>query len=336
MPSLVRMSGRTFFTALTLVFLFSFFPVAEAEVPQPAVPFPPSAVEPDNRSMSLDQRLLLDLFRPVVDNFPAERKRQDLTFQNFFTYGWNVGWKEPEEGPEDAPRFRLLRIQRAFWEREVRFVDPYTFGADGGTLDEQEVEMEVELPVSRRFLIEFEPAVTGVRPNGSSWRFASGDFTMIPELMLYETKDISFSSGLSIRTPTGSQSVGSGRTSLTPYLAWWKDLGQRVGLHTFFGTEFPLAGYGPDRPDTTLQYGIALAKTITPKDTPWLGNLTFFAEFNGTTERGDANPSTTATLLPGARWLLFKDFWLAAGYEFPVARTNRLERRVWISIYRDF
>jgi hypothetical protein len=81
---------------------------------------------------------------------------------------------------------------------EVRFVDPYTFGADGGTLDEQEVEMEVELPVSRRFLIEFEPAVTGVRPDGSSWRFASGDLTMIPEVMLYETKDISFSSGLSI------------------------------------------------------------------------------------------------------------------------------------------
>ncbi len=36
-------------------------------------------------------------------------------------YGWSEGWAEPDEGPQDAPRFRLLRIQRAFWEREVRF-----------------------------------------------------------------------------------------------------------------------------------------------------------------------------------------------------------------------
>jgi hypothetical protein len=123
---------------------------------------------------------------------------------------------------------------------------------NGGALDRQEVEMEIELPVSRRFLIEFEPSVAGVKPNGGSWDFASGDLRVIPQVMLYETRGVSFSSGLNIRTPTGSQSVLAGRTSLTPYLTLWTNLGQRVGLHTFFGSEFPLAGYGPAPPRCLL------------------------------------------------------------------------------------
>lgn len=324
--------SRCVYVTLILANLLAFLPIAEAQVLQPGPTSSPSAEEPK----SGDQRILLDLFRPIVGNFPVGQKRQDLTFQNFFSYGWNVGWSEPDEGPNDAPRFRLMRIQRAFWEREVRLVSPYAFATDGGTADELEVEMEIELPVNRRFLIEFEPALKGVGPYGSPWSFGAGDLLMIPQVMLYETKNISFSSGLSVRVPTGSQKVGSGRTSLAPYLAWWTDLGQRMSLHTFFGAEFPLAGYGSDAPNATLQYAAALAKTITPKNTPWFGNFTLFTELNGTTDSGGPNPSTTVTLLPGARWLLFKDFWLAAGYEFPLTTAKQFGSRIWFSIYRDF
>ncbi len=284
----------------------------------------------------LDQRLLLALFHPLVEKYPAEKERQDLTFKNFFTDGWHTGWKEPEEGPDDALRSRLLRIQPAFWEREVRLAYNYTFGADSGEVDEQEIPMGLELPISRRFLIEFEQAVTGRGPKGGSWEFGGGDLNVIPEVMLWETKDISFSSGLFVRTPTGSRSVGEGRTSVTPYVALWKDLGLRVGLHTFFGAEFPLGGYEEGHPDAVLQYGIAPTMTVTPKDTPYLGNLTLFAEFNGTTDLGGRDGQTTVTMLPGVKWLLFKDCWLAIGYEFPLTGTNALESRVWVSLYRDF
>jgi Putative MetA-pathway of phenol degradation len=327
-----RRLSRCVYVILILADLLAFLPLAEAQVLQPGPTSPPSAEEPK----SGDQRLLFDLFRPIVGNFPVERKRKDLTFGNFFSYGWDVAWTEPEEGPDDAPRFRLMRIQRAFWEREVRIFSPYAFGTDGGTADELEIEMEIELPVNRRFLIEFEPALKGVGPYGSPWTFAAGDLLVIPQAMLYETKNTSFSSGLSVRVPTGSQSVGSGRTSLAPYLAWWADLGQRMSLHTYFGAEFPLAGYGPGRPNAIFQYAAALAKTVTPKKTPWFGNLTFFAELNGTTGSGGPSPSTTVTLLPGVRWLMFRDFWLAAGYELPLTTTRQFDGRVWFSIYRDF
>ena len=307
---------------------------AEVKPETPAYQASPSSPgEKQEEEKQFDQRMLMALFHPVVEMFPAEKERQDLTFGNFFSYGWHAGWEEPEEGPDDAPRIRLLRIQEAVWEREIRLIHNYVFGMNEEELDRQEVEGEISLPVSRRFLVEFEQPVAEIRSNGSSF-FASGDLRVVPKVMLYETHNTSLSSGLSIRTPTGRRSMESHRTSLTPYLALWTDLGQRVGVHTFFGTDFPLGGWGPDRPDAFVRYSIAPSKTVTSRDTPFLGNLTLFAEFNGTTQVGGIDPQTTVTALPGVRWLLLKDFWVATGYEFTLTGID--EKRVWLSVYRDF
>ena len=85
-----------------------------------------------------------------------------------------------------------------------------------------------------------------------------------------------------------------------------------------------------------LQYGVAPAVTVTPKKTPYFGNCTLFFEINGETSFGAEDDETTLALLPGVRWLLFKDFWVAGGYEFTVANTDEFDDRVWISFYRDF
>jgi len=282
------------------------------------------------------QQLLAGLTSPLINLFPPEKTRQDLTLGNFFTYGWKQGWSEPEEGPQDAPRFRLLRIQRAFWERELRAAYNFTFRANKRQADGQEGEFELELPISRRFLIEFEGGVVGDRPSGEVWKGGGSDLKVIPEVMLMESRDLSFSSGLFIRTPTGRKAAGDGRTSLTPYLALWRNLGHRIGLHTYLGAEFPLDGFAPGAPDAVFQYAIAPTITVTPKTTPYAGNLTFFLELNGETELGRGDRHTTITLLPGARWLVLRDIWLATGYEVPITHTNDLAGRVWASLYLDF
>jgi hypothetical protein len=115
------------------------------------------------------QDLLRTLFDPVVGWYKPEAKRSNLGIGNFFTYGWTEGWSEPEEGPDDAPRFRLLRIQRAFWERGLRLTYNFAFRPDARGTEEQEGEFELELPISRRFLIEFEGGVAATRPTGRSW-----------------------------------------------------------------------------------------------------------------------------------------------------------------------
>jgi hypothetical protein len=76
--------------------------------------------------------------------------------------------------------------------------------------------------------------------------------------------------------------------------------------------------------------------TLTPKAKPLIGNLTFFMEVNGETEVGGDDDDTTVTLLPRARWLVYKDVWLASGYEFPVANTDTFDGKVWAGFYLDF
>ncbi|MBX9841490.1 MAG: hypothetical protein K2Z80_06760 [Xanthobacteraceae bacterium] len=85
-----------------------------------------------------------------------------------------------------------------------------------------------------------------------------------------------------------------------------------------------------------LTVHLARSQTATNADDVRRGHATFFAEVNVMTDIGGPNSSSKVTLLPGARWLVVKDFWLAAGYEVPLTPARELDGRVWISIYRDF
>jgi hypothetical protein len=296
----------------------------------------PVSTGPTQERPFLHQRFLRAVTASLVNFYPPDSRRKDLGFSDFFTYGWTAGWTEPHEGPDHAPRFRLLRIQRAFWERELRLTYNFALRSGGQSADEQEGEFELELPISRRLLIEFEGGAVGSRPAGHSWRWRAGDLKIIPEVMLAESRALSFSSGLVVRTPTGGQAVGQGRASLTPYLALWKDLGHRVALHTFIGGEFALDGFERPVPDAIFQYAIAPTVTVTSRDKPYLGDLTFFIETNGRTNFGDGRDQTAVTLLPGARWMVLKDVWLAVGYEIPVTDAREFDGRFWLSLYLDF
>lgn len=63
-----------------------------------------------------------------------------------------------------------------------------------------------------------------------------------------------------------------------------------------------MSGFASGAPDAVLQYGIAPALTVTPKGTPYWGNLTFFVETNGETDFGSKHDRTTVT--PAARHTL--------------------------------
>ena len=65
-------------------------------------------------------------------------------------------------------------------------------------------------------------------------------------------------------------------TTISPGIGMWRVLGGHFALHSFLGLDIPAGGKSSDDPDTTVNYGAALTKTCTPKDTPFFGNLTFF------------------------------------------------------------
>lgn len=231
-------------------------------------------------------------------------KKPDLTLSNFFSEGWKfMQWEEPEQEPDQAPRFRLLKIPATVFEREIRMNYSFTNNGDGGKLDEHEWEFEFEMPVSRRLLIEVEPKIISLSPNDGDTTSGFGDTSLITRIMLLETRNTTLLSLLETTLPTGDEDrgLGSGLTTISPGIGLWRDLGSRYTLHGFFGLDIPVGGKDDDDPDTTVIYGTAITKTVTPKDTPFFGNLTLFVELNGSSDIGSDNDITVVSILPGVR-----------------------------------
>lgn len=266
-------------------------------------------------------------------------KKPDLTFSNFFSEGWKFSqWEEPEQEPDQSPRFRLLKIPATVFEREIRMNYSFTNNGDSGKLDEQKWEFEFEMPVSRRLLIEVEPAIVAVSPENDDDHSGLGDTSFITRVMLMETRNTTLLSLLDIKIPTGNEDLGlgSGMTTIRPGIGMWRDLGGHFALHSFLKLDIPAGGKSDEDPDTTIIYGSALTKTVTPKDTPFFGNLTFFVEFNGSSDMESDDDTTVVSILPGARWNLGRDFWLMPGVEFPVIERDEFDTRIWFSVLKDF
>lgn len=268
-------------------------------------------------------------------------KKPDLTLSNFFSEGWKfTQWEEPEqeEDQDQAPRFRLLKIPATVFEREIRMNYSFTNNGDRGRVDEHEWEFEIEIPVSRRLLLEVEPTIVSISPRDNDSHSGFGDTSLIARIMLMETRNTTVLSILDLKLPTGDEDLGlgSGMTTITPGIGMWRDLGGRYALHGFFGLDIPVGGKSDEDPDTTVVYGTAITKTVTSKDTPYFGNLTFFVEFNGSSDIGSGSDNTVVSILPGVRWNLGHEFWLMPGIEFPVIGRDEFDSRVWLSVLKDF
>jgi hypothetical protein len=266
-------------------------------------------------------------------------KKPDLALSNFFSEGWKfMQWDEPEQEPDQAPRFRLLKIPATVFEREIRMNYSFTNNGDRGRADEHEWEFEFEMPVSRRLLLEVEPTIVSISPRDNDDHSGFGDTSLIARIMLMETRNTTVLSILDLKLPTGDEDLGlgSGMTTITPGIGVWRDLGGRYALHGFFGLDIPVGGKSDEDPDTTVVYGTAITKTVTPKDTPFFGNLTFFVEFNGSSDIGTDNDTTVVSILPGVRWHLGHEFWVMPGIEFPVIGRDEFDSRVWLSVLKDF
>ena len=194
------------------------------------------------------------------------------------------------------------------------------------------------MPVSRRLLIEVEPSIVSVFPHNSGSHSGFGDTSLVAKALLFETRNTTLLSLLDVKIPTGNEALGlgSGMATISPGIGMWRDLGRRFALQSFIGFDIPAGGTTNTDPDVTVNYGAALAKTITPKDTPLFGNLTFFVEFNGSSDMGSNNDTTVVSILPGARWNLGHGFWLMPGVEFPITGRDEFDNRIWFSVLKDF
>ena len=86
--------------------------------------------------------LFTSLFSALLQAEELSGKKPDISLSNIFSEGWKFGqWEEPEQEPDQSPRFRLLKIPATVFEREVRMNYSFTNNGDRGKHDEHEWEL---------------------------------------------------------------------------------------------------------------------------------------------------------------------------------------------------
>ena len=278
--------------------------------------------------------------RTIPASVGGEGDPPPLTLWNFFTEGW--GQEYTRRSSEDrAPDLALLRVQTNFMERELRINYAYTNDTHNAKQSNlTNFDYLIAYAFDRRFMVEVYGTEEWVDGRGDNASEAGPTARFVGRVQLISTADSSYSFNFQVIGPdTG---LGQHQTTVSYGLAAFEDLTRlglsRVGLYysvLFDGYDGPHA-VGATEED--VQYDITIAKTLTPPDTPYIGNLTVFLEtFAQMSLDGEHKDSTLVTLTPGIRFNLGKwgwpnlglDNWVMGGVDIPVSGP-----KPWNSVFR--
>jgi hypothetical protein len=268
----------------------------------------------------------------------------DLTLWNFFSLGWNDEYTR-RSSEDRAPDMALLRVQTNFMEREFRINYVFTNNLNSRTRENlTNLDYFIAYAFNRRLMIEVVGNYQWVDGRGTNPDLSGQAARFVGRTQLISTPDSSYSFNWQVTSPDFS--LGVHETLLSYGLAGFEDLTRfglyRVGLygsvlfdsgvgpHNTVGDPFfkPLSGLPATTVRNDAQYVLTLAKTLTPPDTPLLGNFTVYVEnFAQSNIDGNRPGTTQVTITPGIRFNLGKpkwnnigiDNWLLFGVDIPVA-----------------
>jgi hypothetical protein len=264
-----------------------------------------------------------------------------LTLWNFFTAGWDEEFtRRSSEGR--APDLALLRVQTNFMEREVRI--NYFFQDNIHSTKRQNIhnlDYLIAYGFNRRFMLEVLGNYEWVEGRGKTLDVSGSAPQLVGRVQLISTSESSYSFNFRVVSP--NTGIGEHQTTFSYGFAGFEDLTERLGLYRvglYTSVLFDTLDGGHDlgARQNDVQYDITLAKTLTPPDTPLVGNFTLFVEnFAQTDLDGDHAGRTVATITPGVRFNLGKlpgikfglDNWLIGGVDIPVAGP-----KPWDATYR--
>jgi hypothetical protein len=289
-----------------------------------------------------------------VDEGPsrtAGRENRDppnLTLGNFFSAGWNEEFTR-RSSENRAPDLALLRVQTNFMEREFRinyvFVNNFRNKTQSNGNSE---DAFIAYAFNRRFMLEVLENYQWFDGRGSTPDASGPTARLVGRVQLISTPESSYAFNFQWITP--DPGLGIHQTNFSYGAAGFEDLTQRLGLYRvglyysalFESLEGPHA-LGAKQND--VQYDITIAKTLTPPDTPLIGNFTVFAEtFAQTDLDGNHEGRTLLSLTPGVRFNLGKlkgpvfglDNWLMGGVDIPLAGPHPWDATYRLTYIKNF
>jgi hypothetical protein len=259
-----------------------------------------------------------------------EREWTPLTLGNIGE-GWFEAWIAPPSPSGGSLRQGWANTYDAFFNRMI--VGIYSLGMVGGTKRNEAAGILLyETPITRRYLFgislpdslqnETTPVLAGL-----------GDTTIENRFILQETRNATLSFNLNGTIPTGNPALGGHQTTLAPYLSYFQGLGCGFSLRGTGGIDLPLAGPTDGIAATPFQQ-VGIGQTLTPHDVPFFGNFTYYLTANASEFLGTRD--ATASLTPGFRMHLGRDYWLIGGVEVPVVGPRTFAEQLTFLLVKGF
>jgi len=235
------------------------------------------------------------------------------------------------------PFFEMLVTEHAFIERKVRLDYVSTNGADGGEVDEDELEFEFFWAVNNRLAVFVEAPYAWLNPESDPNTSGFGDLEAGFRFVAFDGEYTIVTFGLNVATPTGDsdRDLGSGHTSLEPVMLMWHDLGCGWVFQGELAFEIPVSVRDPEN---EFHYNFALSRTLLGTcDWCYFQYLTPLIELNGVTEvNGPTYGETVINVTPGVRWAVNETDHAGFGFSFPVTNEEKFESKFILSYIHHF
>jgi hypothetical protein len=274
-------------------------------------------------------RVMQGIFGTITESIFGQPDPDDwhpLPFSTLSSQGWNEAWVPSPSGSGGGPRQGWINAADANLYRLWFFTFSQTFnqgpkgnGYLGG--------YTLLTPLSRRLLLTTNipfvlrnSASSGlpiISPSGltvptTKDHTTFGDISFTPRILLHETKDWSLTAEVVALIPTGNQPL-AGKTALTPAFAFWNNFAGRWVIRGRISDYIPLGGGASD----ALINELAIGQTLTDHDVPFFGDFTWYVSTVVNTPLRDGQ-RTSATLTPGIRTHLGRNWYFLAGLPAPV------------------
>jgi hypothetical protein len=279
---------------------------------------------------------------------PVHAEETHSESSDVFGFDLNKGWLDPPVHSHfskgGTPLIHSFRAEPAFTRRD--FLLDYSFRSESEG-NEQEIEAEIEWPLSRRLGLIFEVPYVSFDGDDDESAYGFGNLAVSPRLLLAEYKRFLLAFSLEIETTTGETAGGiaEDEISMAPSFSTWIDLGDWWTVQAQSGIEYPV-----ESSDARFFLRSALIHTFNSHEThdsghakhnhhdsfsPGLFSVIFEADL-AVGLSGPEDGDWSAESIVGVSF----DFWenadMRIGYQFPLSSSQELYSGVTFGLIYHF
>ena len=271
------------------------------------------------------------------DVYSDPSRWRELSVGTVFTEGWDRAWVSPPPGGGGAPRQGWLNsFDGVFYRLAVG-----TYGYAHNFLDngqQNSGNLQVYLPLNQRFEFRLDfPVVSNRGATGTDYKTNFGDLSIVPRLLLSESRDVTQSFNVAFRVPTGQTDNVNGVAAITPTYEFWANWWQGLVLRGGTGFFVPYGHQSVDEVGARASFiaNFAAGYYFTPHTATPFGDLVFYLSTN-LLKTIDGPSKNAVTLTPGGRTHLGDNWYLLMGVEVPVTHDRAFDYQVLSALMKVF